>query len=137
MNAADQGFLVIQPAQEEQLFTHRVERVEHLAELHVLAFPAGPPFFAVESIPGEQAGEPHRQFRGSLLRRVVAPYRERLEPRKRHRHADTAEERPPGNGLTDVFSGPHGYLLRESAWRSRLTPVKLSCASGAMYASWR
>ena len=102
VDAADEGFLVVQPAQEQQFLAEGPERLQHLAELHVLALAFGPPLLAVEAVAGEQAGESYRRLRGGVLRPVIAPYRERFQPRQGHRHADAAQEGPAGKGLGDL-----------------------------------
>src|SRR6185312_693891 len=73
MDAADERLGVVQAANEVHLLANGVERLEHLAERHGLAFALGPPFLAVEAVAGEEGGEPHRRLGGSLL--VVAPHR--------------------------------------------------------------
>ena len=61
MDAADQGFLVIEAAQEQQFLAEGQERLQHLAEFHVVPSPLGPPLLAMEAVAGEEAGEPHRR----------------------------------------------------------------------------
>ena len=62
VDAADEGFLVVEAAEEQQFFAEGLQRLEHLAELHRLAFALGPPLLAVEAVAGEQAGEAHRRL---------------------------------------------------------------------------
>ena len=68
MDVPLQGLLVVEAADEEHLLAEVVERREHLAQLHVLAFALGPPLLAVEAVAGEEHGQPD----GGLARLPVA-----------------------------------------------------------------
>ena len=97
VNVSLEGLLVKETADEEQLLAVLSERREHLAELHRLAFAFSPPFLAVKAVAREEDGQADRCFtrdRGTLHR--VAPNVERLQPRQRHRDANSAKHGATG-----------------------------------------
>ena len=86
--------LVVQPADEQQLFAEVGQRLQHGTEFHLLPCAFRPPMARVKAAAGKQ----HRQPDGSLTCRLallprgfIAPHRERLHPRQRHADAETSE----------------------------------------------
>ena len=81
------------PRRNSSFSRNGVQRLEHLAELHV----GSPSPLAHHSLLWKPLPEKrHAKRTGgsdeSLFGLLVAPDRERFEPRQRHRHADAAEE---------------------------------------------
>ncbi len=103
---------VVQAVDEEHLLAEVGERREHLAQLHLPALAACPPFAAVKAVAGEQDAETH----GSRIRRgagFVAPSAERFQPGQRHGDADAAQERTPGRkrlGMSDSRSSSRTFV---------------------------
>ena len=95
MDAADQGFLIVQPAQEQQFFAERQERFEDFAKLHLRPFALGPPLLAVVAVAGEKAGEAQPAARKSRFglsspqtgatRATATPWSRRAPRRKARR----------------------------------------------------
>ena len=54
--------LVVEAADEEQLFAKVVQRVEHFAQLHVVPFAFGPPLLRVKAIAAEKDGQADRRL---------------------------------------------------------------------------
>src|SRR6185369_17609412 len=92
VNVALERLGVVEAADEQHLLAMIGQRLEHLAQLHVLAFAPGPPFLAVKAVAGEEDGETDRRLTAGLARtRLVAPDGQRFEPRQRHRDAKAAK----------------------------------------------
>src|SRR5688572_11243527 len=96
MDVSLEGLLVLKSADEQQLLAKVGQRREHLTELHRIAFTAGPPFLAMETVAGKQHSQPHWRLSGRLRApRHASPHIKRLHPWQRHRHAHPPQQRTP------------------------------------------
>ena len=95
---------VVETSDEHHPIPEIVERMQHLAQLHVGAFAFGPPFVPVKTAPGEQ--DRHAGWRLARLPGLsagVAPNAQRFHPRQRHRYAEAAQHRAPGKLVMSCF----------------------------------
>ena len=122
MNAHADGRLVEQAVDDVDLRLERLQRLEALAQLHLGARALGPPVVAVDAVAHEQHGEAFREGGRGVrpVRRRTAPDGQRLQPRQRHRHADAAQERSPGDRCGAHHAAPvcHSLLRRARGRRA-------------------
>ena len=113
VDVALEGFLVVQPADKKKFLTEVSQRSQHLAELHLLSFTLGPPFVAPKAIPREQYSQTNRSLAAVLHGggRSIAPYRNRLQPRQRHRDTEATEE-----GAARKEMSPHELPPEYHGW---------------------
>jgi hypothetical protein len=84
---------IVEALYEEHLFFQAAQRLEHFAELQVLAFAGGPPFLAVKSVACEEHAKADGRFAGGLAGcGSVAPNAGRFHPGQSHGHTDAAEK---------------------------------------------
>ena len=121
MNADAGGRFVEQAGDDVQLRLERRQRLEALAQLHLVAGALRPPVLRVDAAAHEQRGEPLGK-RAAACRPagVSAPDGNRFQPRQGHRHADAAEERAAGNRI--AVRAVHGRSLMASVLRQVAVP---------------
>src|SRR4051812_4479652 len=96
MNVTLERLGIEQPPNEEHFFPEIGQGLEHLAQLHVLAFALRPPFLAMKSITREKHRQSNRGLAGHLATaKLIAPNIERFQPRQGHADADAAQKRAP------------------------------------------
>ena len=93
------------PRRNSSFSRNGMQRLEHLAQFHLSPSPLAHHSLLWNPLPENRqanrtGGSDERSF--GLL---VAPDRQRLQPRQRHRHADAAQEGPPRQGIEDGFVG--------------------------------
>ena len=101
---------VVEAADEHHPITEIVQRMQHLAQLHVGALALGPPFMSMKTAAGKQ--DCHAGWRLARLPSLsagIAPDAERFHPRQGHRHAEAAQHRAPGKLVMFVFHSSSSF----------------------------
>ena len=75
VNAADEGFLVVEAAQEQQLFAERLQRIEHLAQLHAAPSPLAHHSLLMEAIAAKRGRQTARAARKTVYAACHRPTR--------------------------------------------------------------
>jgi hypothetical protein len=93
VDIAFEGFGVEQAANKEHFLAKIIQRSQDLAQLHLFAVAARPPFFAVKAVAREKHGQTNRGLAGGRTgHQFVAPDIERFQPGQSHGHADAAQK---------------------------------------------
>ena len=106
------GLVVVQAADEEHLLAEVGQRREHLAQAPCSCRRPWPTTPAVETVAGEEHGQPHRRLAGLAgPPGFIAPDAERLEPGQSHADAEATQHRTAGESV----SGHGAFLFQEGA----------------------